>query len=380
MSTPSDAPSTASINLLDGADAGLLFTPFTLSGVELSNRFVMAPMTRAFSPGGVPGADVVAYYRRRAAHLGLIITEGTYIDLPSAATSTRVPHMYGHDALAGWRKVVDAVHAEGGRIFPQLWHVGMYRRPGSGPQPEAPVISPSGVDPDGTRVGEPAGMETIHQIVESFARAAETAKDVGFDGVELHGAHGYLLDQFLWTRTNHRTDAYGGSIAGRARLAAEVIAAVRDAVGPGFPVVFRYSQWKGSDFSARLARNPDELEQLLTPLAEAGASAFHVSTRRYWTPAFEGDARTLAGWTKQITGLPTIALGSVGVAAPFRGDDADTSPLSLAPLLELFGRGEFDLVGLGRSVLSEPEWTTKLRDGRLEEIRPYIKSDEARLY
>lgn len=373
-------PTTAPANLLDGTDVGPLFTPFTLSGVALSNRFVMAPMTRGFSPDGVPGDDVVAYYRRRAAQLGLIITEGTYIDLPSAATSTHVPRMYGQDALASWRRVVEAVHAAGGRIFPQLWHVGMYRRPGSGPEPEAPVLSPSGVDPDGAHVGEPASEADIRRIVESFARAAATAKDVGFDGVELHGAHGYLLDQFLWARTNRRTDGYGGSIAGRARLAKEVIAAVRQAVGPGFPVVFRYSQWKGSDFNARLAQDPGELEQLLTPLADAGASAFHVSTRRYWTPAFDGEARTLAGWTKRITGLPTIALGSVGVAAPFRGDDADTSPLSLAPLLDLFERDEFDLVGLGRSVLSEPEWTTKLRDGRLDEIRAYDKSHEAQLY
>ncbi|GAA2183847.1 NADH:flavin oxidoreductase [Brooklawnia cerclae] len=366
--------------LLDGADPSPLFTPFRLSGVELSNRFVMAPMTRRFSPGGVPGPDVAAYYGRRAAHLGLIVTEGTYIDHPSAGTSGRVPRIYGEDALTGWRRVVEAVHANGGKIFPQLWHVGLARQEGAEPRPDAPVLSPSGVAPDGTPVGRAATEADIAEIVASFARAAADAQRTGFDGVELHGAHGYLLDQFLWAVTNHRTDGYGGSLAARARLSVEVVSAVRAAVGPDFPIMFRFSQWKSSDFDARIAESPAELEALLTLLVEAGANGFHVSTRRYWLPAFDGDPRTLAGWTKRITGLPTIALGSVGVKAPFLGDQAAESPLSLAPLLELFDRGEFDLVGLGRAELSEPEWPTKIREGRLSEIRGYAKVHETELF
>lgn len=377
--TSSQSSPTDSASLLAGADPAPLYTPFDLSGVELSNRFVMAPMTRSFSPGGVPGDDVAAYYRRRAAHLGLIVTEGTYIDHPSAGTSTRVPRFSGEDALGGWRRVVDAVHERGGRIVPQLWHLGLTRREGTGPHPEAPVLSPSGVRHDGSTIGQPATTAEIDAVVASFARAARDAQRLGFDGVELHGAHGYLLDQFLWSGTNHRTDRYGAGAAGRARLATEVVAAVRDAVGPGFPVIFRYSQWKGYDFDARIADTPAELETLLTPLVEAGVSAFHVSTRRYWLPGFDGDRRTLAGWTKMISGLPTIALGSIGVASPFLASDGSVSPLSLAPLLELFERGEFDLVGLGRAVLSEPEWTSKVRRGRVDEIRAYDKSHEAEL-
>ncbi|WP_028708072.1 NADH:flavin oxidoreductase [Propionicicella superfundia] len=366
-------------SLLDGADPAPLYTPFSLSGVELSNRFVMAPMTRYFSPGGVPGDDVAAYYARRAAHLGLIVTEGVYIDHPSAGTSDRVPRMHGEDALEGWRRTVAAVHGQGGRIFPQLWHVGARRSAGAPPHPDAPVTSPSGIAPDGSTVGEPATTADLDAIVASFARAAGDARRVGFDGVEIHGAHGYLLDQFLWSVTNRRSDVYGGSLRARARLAAEVVAAVRDAVGPGFPVVFRFSQWKSSDFGARLADTPAELGALLGVLVEAGASGFHVSTRRYWLPGFEGDRRTLAGWTKKLTGLPTIALGSVGVAAPYREDGTVASSLSIAPLLELFDRGEFDLVALGRAVLSEPEWPAKLRERRLREIRPYEKSHETEL-
>ena len=365
--------------LLDGADPAPLFTPYTLSEVELANRFVMAPMTRGFSPGGVPGEDVAEYYRRRAAHMGLIVTEGTYIDHPSAGSSDRVPRIYGEDATAGWRKVVDAVHAEGGRIFPQLWHLGLARQQGEPPYPDAPVIGPSGIGFDGEPYGVPASLADIEAIIASFARAAATAKEIGFDGVELHGAHGYLLDAFLWETTNRRTDPYGGSITSRARLGAEVVAAVRDAVGPEYPVMFRYSQWKGADYDARIASTPAELETILTLLADAGVSGFHVSTRRYWLPAFPGHDRTLAGWTKHLTGLPTIALGSIGVASPFLEDTASAPSLSLARLLALFDDGEFDLVGLGRAVLSEPAWTQKVRQGRLNEIRAYSKADEARL-
>lgn len=374
------APALTNEHLLDGADAAPLFTPFALSGVELANRFVMAPMTRQFSPDGVPGEDVAGYYARRAAHVGLVVTEGTYVDHPSAGASDRVPRFYGEDALAGWRRVADAVHAVGGRIFPQLWHLGVGRAAGSPPYPRAPVISPSGVRPDGTVVGEPATTAQIDELVASFARAAADARRAGFDGVELHGAHGYLLDQFFWSRTNQRTDNYGGSLANRARIGAEVVAAVRAEVGPDFPVVYRFSQWKGADYQARIAETPEELAVLLTPLAQAGASALHVSTRRYWLPAFDGSARTLAGWAKNLTGLPTIAIGSIGVPVAFHGDDEHLAPtLSLAPLLELFERGEFDLVALGRVLLSDPAWTTKLRERRLSEIRPFDAADGSRL-
>lgn len=379
MSLSAQRSSADSVSLLDGVDPTPLYAPFDLAGIELSNRFVMAPMTRSFSPGGIPSDEVVEYYRRRAAHLGLIITEGTYIDHPSAGTSTRVPRFYGEESLAGWRRVVDAVHAEGGRIFPQLWHLGLSRREGAGPHPEAPVLSPSGVKPDGAAAGAPATTAEIDAVIASFARAAADAQRVGFDGVELHGAHGYLLDQFLWSVTNRRSDRYGGDLVARTRVGAEVVAAVRDAVGPAFPVMFRYSQWKGGAFNARIADTPAELESVLTPLADAGASGFHVSTRRYWLPGFDGDQRTLAGWTKKITGLPTIALGSVGVAAPFLESEASKSPLSLAPLVDLFERDEFDLVALGRAVLSEPEWPTKVRDGRASEIRTYDKTHESQL-
>lgn len=371
-------PSSLVSTLLDDVDAGPLFTPVEpVPGLTLRNRFVMAPMTRAFSPDGVPGADVAAYYARRAASLGLIVTEGTYVDEPSAGGSSRVPHLYGERALAGWRAVVEGVHAQGARIFPQLWHLGATRRAGCDPVPSAPVVSPSGIDAAGRTVGEPASAATIAAVVDAFARAAADAKAVGFDGVEVHGAHGYLLDQFLWERTNQRTDSYGGPAANRVHLAAEVVAAIRDAVGPGYPISFRFSQWKGGHYDASIATTPDELAQVLVPLTEAGVDLFHVSTRRYWLPAFEGSDRTLAGWTKELTGRPVIALGSVGVSAPFMGAETEgQETLSLAPLVEELERGELDLVGLGRAVLADAHWVKKVRAGRAADIRPYEKGLE----
>jgi 2,4-dienoyl-CoA reductase-like NADH-dependent reductase (Old Yellow Enzyme family) len=368
--------------LLDDADASPLLQPADVAGLHLRNRLVMAPMTRQFSPGGIPGEDVVAYYRRRASSLGLLITEGTYIDHPSAGTSDRVPRFFGADALAGWRQVAAAVHAEGGAIFPQLWHVGGQRKPGAAPFPDAAVVSPSGLNATGQRVGEPASTRTLADIAASFARAAADAQAAGFAGVELHGAHGYLLDQFHWAASNHRADGYGGDIAGRVRFSAEVAAAVRAAVGPDFPVAFRFSQWKIGNYDARIAESPDELAAFLTPLAEAGVSMFHVSTRRYWLPAFAGSERTLAGWTRHLSGLPVITIGSVGVATQFQASpDEDALPtLTLAPLVELLRRGEFDLVALGRAVLADPEWARKLTDARLAEIRPYDKSASSILF
>ncbi|TVZ05866.1 12-oxophytodienoate reductase [Trebonia kvetii] len=374
------------LTLLDGTDATPLLSPVEVAGLKLRNRLVMAPMTRQFSPDGVPGEDVAAYYARRAASLGLLITEGTYVD-ETAGGSREVPRFFGERQLAGWRNVAAAVHAEGGAIFPQLWHIGSQRRPGTGPFPDAPVISPSGISAAGDTVGEPATPAALEAVAASFARAAAAARDLGFDGVELHGAHGYLLDQFHWPHTNRRTDGYGGGVAGRVRFSAEVAAAVRDAVGPEFPVAFRFSQWKGGHYDARIAGDPAELEAFLAPLATAGVSIFHVSSRRYWLPAFDGSRRTLAGWTRHLTGLPVIAVGSVGVQAPFLGvsDDGKTQAerqrsLSLAPLVGLIERGEFDLVAMGRAVLADHAWAAKLADGQLSEIRLYDKSADSSLF
>ncbi|MYR46199.1 12-oxophytodienoate reductase, partial [Streptomyces sp. SID5910] len=199
------------------------------------------------------------------------------------------------------------------------------------------------------------------------------ADALGFDGVEIHGAHGYLVDQFLWSGTNRRTDAYGGDPVARTKFAAEIVAAVRERVSAEFPVLFRYSQWKQEAYDARLAETPEELEAILAPLAAAGVDAFHASTRRYWLPEFEGSDLNLAGWTKKLTGRTAISVGSVGLdgefVKAFQGAGAGLG--SLDGLLDRMERDEFDLVAVGRALLQDPQWAEKVLAGRFEELAPF---------
>ncbi|MEV7975972.1 NADH:flavin oxidoreductase [Streptomyces sp. NPDC086519] len=355
--------------------AEILSRPIALNGLTVPNRIVMAPMTRQFSPGGVPGEDVVSYYSRRAAAgVGLIVTEGTYVGHESAGNSSRVPRFHGEEQLAGWAKVAEGVHAAGGAIVPQLWHIGMVRKQGQPPYADAPAVGPSGIRLDGTE-GEGRAMtrQDLDDVIRAFAEAAAAAERIGFDGVELHGAHGYLIDQFLWAGTNRRTDAYGGDPVARTKFAAEIVAAVREAVSPEFPVIFRYSQWKSDNYDARLAETPEELEAILTPLAAAGVDAFHASTRRYWLPEFEGSDLNLAGWTKKLTGRPAITVGSVGLDGEFfrafAGEGAATKGID--DLLDSLERGEYDMVAVGRALLQDPQWAAKVLAGRADELKPF---------
>jgi 2,4-dienoyl-CoA reductase-like NADH-dependent reductase (Old Yellow Enzyme family) len=353
-----------------------LFSPLTIGSLTVPNRIVMAPMTRNFSPGGVPGPDVAAYYRRRAENgVGLIMTEGTVVNHPASTDSERVPRFFGADALAGWAEVVRAVHAAGGRIMPQLWHVGMTRKPGSPPNPEAPPVGPSGINNTGQRVTEPMGDAEIAAIVEAFGESAGAAMRLGFDGVELHGAHGYLIDEFFWDLTNRRTDRYGGDLSARTRFAADIVRACRRATAPGFPIVLRFSQWKIQDYTVKLAKSPGELAAFLSPLVDAGVDVFHCSTRRFWEQEFDGSPLNLAGWTKKLTGRPTITVGSVGLdddfVAAFAGKAVQTE--GIERLIARLQLGEFDLVAIGRALLADPAWAVKMRDGRAHEMQTFTR-------
>ena len=232
-----------------------LFRPFTIKNLSLANRIVMAPMTRSKSPGGIPGENVAAYYRRRAeGGVGLIMTEGTYINHPGAGFFPDVPHFYGEGSLAGWRRVLESVHAAGGRIFPQLWHCGLSAPAGVKLGPGA--VGPSGLAKPDEQVTAPMTRRQIDEVIRAYGDAAADAERLGFDGIEIHGAHGYLIDQFFWQATNLRTDAYGGDLVGRTRFAVEVIREVRSRVRREFPVCLRFSQWKSADFAAKLAQTP----------------------------------------------------------------------------------------------------------------------------
>ena len=367
-----------------------LFEPYRVGHLTLRNRIVMAPMTRSFSPGGVPGADVAKYYRQRAENnVGLIISEGTLVGHPAAGNDPKVPFFYGLEALSGWERVAREVHAGGGRIMPQLWHVGSMRRPGDLPNPEAPSVSPSGLTKPGKKVAEPISAQEVEALIAAYGRGAADAQRIGFDGIEIHGAHGYLIDQFFWSGTNQRDDAYGGDIVARARFAAEIVRACRASTTPDFPIVLRFSQWKQQDFTARLANTPAELAAFLQPLVAAGVDMFHCSTRRFWEPEFaeDGDQRVrqmnLAGWTKKLTGKPVITVGSIGLDTDFietfRGKGAGSEPQHLQRLADMIAGGEVDLAAVGRALIADAQWAVKLEQGKLSEFVPYSREVLAQL-
>ena len=240
-----------------------------------------------------------------------------------------------------------------------------------------PGYGPMEKQKDGKVLVKGMTQQDIDDVVAAFAKAARDAKDVGFDAIELHGAHGYLIDQFFWEGTNQRDDQYGGSMENRGRFAVEIIKAVRAAVGPDYPIIFRFSQWKQQDYTARLAPTPELLEQFLAPLSDAGVDIFHCSQRRFWEPEFESSELNLAGWTRKITGKPCITVGSVGLDGEFLqfmvNTDKVAQTANIDGLLERLDADEFDLVAVGRALLVDPQWADKVREGRFEDIAPFSR-------
>jgi 2,4-dienoyl-CoA reductase-like NADH-dependent reductase (Old Yellow Enzyme family) len=214
-------------------------------------------------------------------------------------------------------------------------------------------------------------------IAQSYGRGARSARELGFDGVALHAAHGYLIDQFFWDVTNRRDDAYAGSIENRCRFAVQVLRAIRRAVGPDFPIVFRFSQWKMNDYEARIADTPEELGINLRTLAAAGVDVFDVSARRFWLPAFADSDLSLVAWARRLSHKPVIAVGSVGLDQPHqskvyrRPDNVDAKVTDIGVVLERMSQGDFDLVAVARAILADAQWVEKVRRGAFGEIKPF---------
>lgn len=348
-----------------------LFSPFSYKNLQLKNRVVMAPMTRAQSDNGVPTQQIADYYARRAAsEVGLILSEGTVINRPGSKNMQNIPDFYGTEALNGWKNVIDAVHENGGKMGPQIWHVGDTRS-----SEDYPLVD--------MEKASTMTLEDIQDTIAQFAASAKSAKDLGFDVLEIHGAHGYLIDQFFWEVTNTRTDEYGGkTLKERSKFAVDIVKAIRAAVGPDFTIIIRLSQWKQQDYKSRLATTPAEMEEWLLPLKEAGVDIFHCSQRRFWEPEFEGSDLNFAGWAKKITGQPTITVGSVGLEGDFMGAFAGqgTEKADLSELIKRLERGDFDLVAVGRALLQDPEWVKKVKEGNTEDLLNFSAESLGVLY
>jgi len=264
-----------------------------------------------------------------------------------------------------------------GVVWHRKWHMGIMDNHHSGWVPSQPFEGPSGLNRPGFNNGKTMSEEDIADTIVAYGKAAADAKRLGFDSVELHGAHGYLIDQFFWDGTNQRTDGYGGkTLAERSRFGVEVVKEVRKQVGEDFAVIIRLSQWKPSAYTHQMAQTPQELESWLNPLAAAGVDIFHCSQRRFWEPEFEGSDLNFAGWAKKITGKATITVGSVGLNGEFLAAFAGESsqPSSLDELLRRMDRGDFDLVAVGRPLLADPFWVKKIKEGRTDELKGFTKA------
>jgi 2,4-dienoyl-CoA reductase-like NADH-dependent reductase (Old Yellow Enzyme family) len=369
---------------LPSVDLTRLFEPLELNGLTLPNRFVMPGMQRGWGVEGQVSRQTIEYYCERVrGGTGLVITEGVVIDHPAADLGVGELQLMPA-TRDGWARCADAVKGEGGNFLMQLWHPGAVRMEGQGRDPSVEPLSPSGIFAGKPR-GRQATATDLDDLAAAWVTAALLAQEIGFDGVEVHMAHGYLLHQFLWHEMNSRDDGHGGEqMTDRVRFPSRVLHAIRDAVGPDFVVSCRISQWAEWDYDAKLARSPEELRELVETLEADGADLFHMSTRYFHNPEWpDRDGRGLAGWVSSMTQVPVVTVGSVGLDVDLMQtlysdkEERQTLGSSLEELTARFDAGEFDLVAVGRSIIGDPEFVNKLAAGRIEEIRPFTRADLA---
>ncbi|WP_458782404.1 oxidoreductase [Arthrobacter sp. D3-16] len=361
-----------------------LFAPLRINGKTIRNRFVLPAMqrkTRDYAP--TPGmADTLRKCAENGA--GLIIAEGAAPDHPAAYWQP-VFGIIGEATVQGWRRVATAVVETGAVFLMQLWHPGALRLVLDGvpnPYPEHPSLSPSGLVQEGRTNGLAMTRQELEETKAAYVQSAIIAQEVGAHGIELHCAHGYLLDLFLWHETNKRDDEYGGkSLDERTRFPEEIVKAIREATGPEFIISLRFSQWKEVDYRARIADQPDDLRPFIQRLEGAGVNLFHVSTRRFDAPAWPelDPERSLASWVKSMTTVPVIAIGSVGLSTDLAQDIFDDREPELQVEQDLarvrrgLTAGDFDLIGVGRAQIANTDFVGRVRTNQLSDLRNFRK-------
>ncbi|MHA6248956.1 NADH:flavin oxidoreductase [Pontibacter sp. CAU 1760] len=344
----------------------ILFSSFKIKHKEFKNRLGLAPMTRtSANEDGTPNAEMQAYYTKFAkGGFGLLITEGTYPDEASSQGYTDQPGIANEKHIAAWKKITDAVHEAGSKIFCQIMHAGALSQGNYYTQTK---IAPSAVEPKGEQLSFYGGSgpyptpkemttEDIAAVKEGFVQAAQNAVAAGFDGVEIHGANGYLLDQFLTDYTNQRTDQYGGGTENRIRLSAEIVQATREALDDSIPVGIRISQSKVNDYTHKWADGEKEAEVIFSALAAAGADFIHTTEYDALQPAFESADLTLAAIAKKYSKLPIVVNGSLN------------TPELVARMLQ---DGGADIITIGKGALANQDWPNKVAGGKdLEAFKP----------
>ncbi|MFI9846359.1 tRNA-dihydrouridine synthase [Nonomuraea sp. NPDC051941] len=334
--------------------------PDRIGELHLANRLAVSPMTRVSAAAdGTPTAEMADYYAAFArGGFSLVMTEGTYTDTRYSQSYANQPGIVTDGHEAAWRDVVSHVHDAGAPMVLQLMHAGALSQ---GNRYRDDTAAPSAVPPRGQKMPEYGGygswptpramsQDDIDQVVHGFVTSAVRARRAGFDGVEVHGANGYLVDQFLTDYTNRRGDRYGGTVANRVRLAAEIVSAIRAEVGPRFCVGIRLSQGKVNDFTHRWAGGSREAEIIFAALAEAGASYLHIASEgRDWveTATLDGQV-TITGLARKVTGLPVLANGGMH---------------DLARAAMVLQDGHADVLTLGRGALANPDFPQRLAQG-----------------
>lgn len=344
----------------------LLFSEGRLGNLKLRNRIGLAPMTRTSAErDGVPNETMEKYYTRYAkGGFALLITEGTYPDEKYSQGYLNQPGIANEEQIAGWRGIIQSVHEAGAKIICQLMHAGALSQ---GNIHAEETIGPSAVQPKGEKLGFYGGEgafsvpremseEDISEVIQGFAQAAKNAKDAGFDGIEIHGANGYILDQFLTDYTNQRQDEYGGSTENRVRLLVETAQACRKAVGNGFLVGIRISQSKVNDYTHKWAGGEEDARTIFTALGKAGLDFIHVTEYHADQPAFREGGPSLAALAKKYGELPVVVNGNLNT--PEQGE-------------EMLESGEVDVITLGKAALANKDWVNKVAEGKhLEDFDP----------
>lgn len=360
-------------------DTNILFQKVKLGSTELENRVSVAPMTRtSATPEGLATGQMASYYTSFArGGFGLIITEGIYPDQKYSQGYFNQPGITDEEQTAAWKKVVDSVHQAGAKIFAQLMHAGALSQ---GNRFMENSIGPSSVQPKGEQMQfyggsgsfpkpKEASKEDIQDVIKGFTEAAVRAKTAGFDGVEIHGANGYILDQFLTDYTNQRTDEYGGSIENRVRLLVEVSNAVREAVGEDFTVGIRISQGKVNDYEHKWVEKEKEAEIIFGQLGKAPLDFIHVTEYEAWQPAFPEGEGTAAADSAFGDGGPSLAaLAKKYGKQPVIANGHLEKPELAVSIVE---KGEADVVSLGKGALANHDWVKKVKEGEpLAEFQP----------
>ncbi|PEL07660.1 alkene reductase [Bacillus sp. AFS017336] len=343
---------------LQNGSESKLFESVKIGAWNLQSRTAMAPLTRCFADDetGVVGDDVVEYYRKRAADgVGLIISEGTVIS-PRGKGYPGVPGIYSKEQINAWKKVTDAVHKEGGTMISQIWHVGRlshHELAGNMP-PQAPsAIRAEGLVSRYRKpydIPEAMTLEDIKEVINQYAQAAKNAIEAGFDGVEIHAAHGYLIDQFNSDITNNRTDLYGGDLPQRLTFMKEVIKAVIEAIGTERTMI-RFSAHK-ADIPGYMWEDPEyAIRTFIEAFKEVGATLLHPSIMQF--DRVLADGKTMHQLVRKYWDGAIVGVGTI-------------DPEMAEKAIE---EGTIDVVAFGRPLISNPDLLHRLKNG--EEIEEY---------